>query len=333
MECCNRKGTTSSCCCWCGNNEATESANDTRPKQKYRCLRKFLAVTCSQLGLLVLLVLYLIGGTFLFNYLERENHQARLDHQVSEMKTAFDILTGFNNRAKRSSQWGLDITAEEMSLKCVNLQLATLLNEIARLNQDVHHEKLQNRLNELREITQEVTDLMTANDNALLSEVLEAVVHINLTSQIRAFQSFTMQKKRQFSPESIESEAMLSDFVRAVYKAIRAGWVPPPRTTSASPPTTYSFYQENRTNVRAIAPTMVSHESVLKTRLPRTDPWTMGGSLFYVFTVVTTIGNLNNCTFNFNDRQNFLFLLAERHFKAHNYHLFYCHGNFAIWDN
>lgn len=282
------------CCCTCRHQGTDDDddfglANDLHPRSRYKCLRKFLAITCSQIGLLIFIVLYLIGGSFLFTYLEREFQQARLNRGVTEVKSTFEQLTGGLNRVRRDLQQEMRPTPKQMALYCVDLQLQTLQSEVQRFQQNQTLNYLQGRLVELRQLRQEVENLIAIGETQMLEQILNEAVDINLTSQVHAFTGLTSMARGRQGLKVVTPPSLLNKFVLAVYKAVRAGWVPPP----LPPPTmiAHSYRGEDEPDARVRTPAP-HQESVLKVRTPRTDPWTLSGSLFYVITVITTIGEL-----------------------------------------
>ncbi|VDM34563.1 unnamed protein product [Hydatigera taeniaeformis] len=279
------------CCCTSRHrgvdDDDLELADASHPRLRYKCLRKFLAITCSQLGLLVLIILYLVGGTFLFTFLEREHQQARLNSGITEVKSTFEELTGGTNRIRRDLRQETMPTPQQMAFQCVDLQLQTLQNEVQRFQNNQTQKYLQERQDELRQLRHEVEDLIAIGEIHMLEQILNEAVEINLTSQVDTFMGLTSMPSSRLIPKEGVPSSLMNKFVLAVYKTIRAGWVPPPLT----PPTTVAISHkgEDRPDPRAIGPPS-QPESILKTRTPRTDPWTLSGSLFYVITVITTIG-------------------------------------------
>ncbi|VDK45974.1 unnamed protein product [Taenia asiatica] len=281
------------CCCACRHqgtdDDDFELANASPSRSKYKCLRKFLAITCSQIGLLIFIFIYLIGGTFIFNFLEREFQQARLNRGVTEVKSTFEQLTGRMNRFRRDLEQGMRPTPRQMALHCVNLQLQTLQVEVQRYQKNQTLQYLQGRQIQLRQLRQEVEDLIAIGETQMLEQILNEAVDINLTSQVHAFTDLTSMARGRQVHKAVAPPSLLNDLLRAAYKAFRAGWVPPP----LSPPTMTEFSIKGEDQPDAGPRTLASHqESILKIRTPRTDPWTLSGSLFYVTTVITTIGEL-----------------------------------------
>nr|CDS24584.1 potassium channel subfamily K 8 [Echinococcus granulosus] len=264
-----------------------ELANAPHPRSRYRCLRKFLAITCSQIGLLILIVLYLIGGTFLFTYLEREFQQSRLNREVMEVESTYEQLTGGVYRVRRDLGREMRPTSRQMARQCVDLQLQALQSEVKRLQNNQTPKYLQGREVELRQLREEVDDLNAIGETQMLEKILTQAVEINLTSQIHAFKGLLAPMRSRQMPEEVAPPNLLSNFVRAVYEAIRAGWVPPPPPSSTT--LAVSRDSKDRSTPRVMS-SPSSQESMWKSRTPRTDPWTLSGSLFYVITVITTIG-------------------------------------------
>ncbi|KAL5103546.1 Potassium channel subfamily K member 18 [Taenia crassiceps] len=280
-------------CCCTGRHRGVDDDNNfeltsaTQPRSRYKCLRKFLAITCSQLGLLIFLILYLIGGTFLFTYLEREYQQARLNREVTEVKSTFDQLTGGIYRVRRDLEQVMQPTPRQMALHCVDLQLQTLQSEVQRFRRNQTLKYLQGRQIELRQLRQEVEDLIAVGEVQMLEQILNEEVDINLTSQIQAFTGLASMTRGRQMPIDAAPTSLMNNFLRAVYEAIRAGWVPP--SQSPSKPTEVFNEDGLQPDVR-VRVSGSNQESILKSRTPRTDPWTLSGSLFYVITVITTIG-------------------------------------------
>ncbi|VDD83068.1 unnamed protein product [Mesocestoides corti] len=277
--------------CCCGHRQADESDAESddasHPRRRYVCLRKFLAITCSQLGLLVFIIAYLIGGCFLFTFLERENQQLLLSEGVSGIKDAYEELKGEVSRPTRSVDGDSPSAAHAIGLQCVDMQVNVLLEEVQRLQRRLNNEELRVRADELSQLKQEVTNLAILNEEEALGQRLSDSLQINLTAQIESFRKYTMNASRKTPDE--ESKQLFNSFVRSVYEAVRVGWVPPPLTeTTVDSPTRSSM--QPRTSSPPQNP--VQHESILKMRVPRTDPWSPSGSLFYVITVITTIGEL-----------------------------------------
>ncbi|KAM7540339.1 hypothetical protein Aperf_G00000025284 [Anoplocephala perfoliata] len=278
------------CCCRKAANQVDDQSdlNDeasARPPHKCRCLRKFLAITCSQLGLLIFLVIYLIGGSYLFTYLEREHQQTRLNQGIMEVQTTYEDLTESMRRVKRSLDGEISPRAKQMGLHCVDFQIETLQAEIQRLERRLSHEHLKTRAAELGELQQKMSAFKSLEKTEQLETILNQIVNINLTSQIRSYEKFLKRRRTSGAVSDISSEK-LNNLIRHVHDAVKAGWTPPSLTTDEGQHSISTF----SINPRARPPPSTTPPSILDSRLPRSDPWTLSGSLFYVITVITTIG-------------------------------------------
>lgn len=253
-----------------------------RPR-KHICLRKFLAVTCSQLGLLFVIVLYVVGGCFLFTYLERQPQQTRLNSQIDQVSRFFKEISGIQQRQRRSPGDGEE--THSIVMQCVNLQITALQRELTRLNAKMHNYQVRTRLEELVQLKNDVKSLNLLNNQKELEKILKDTLNIDLAEQTKAVEATTSfaTNTRQANPPP----GALEDFLRSVYDAIQAGWVPPPR----QPEVTLHANISKPQGPRGMPPPGGEGETrVFNRRLPQTDPWTLSGSLFFVITVITTIG-------------------------------------------
>lgn len=288
MGCCR------GCCCSKaaiqvdGQSDSSDEAF-TRPPRKCRCFRKFLAITCSQLGLLVFIILYLIGGSYLFNYLEREQHQSRLNQEIMDVKTSIDDITDSMGRVKRSLYEEISPKAQQIGLQCIDFQIETLLKEIDRLQRRIIHEHLKSRGAEIRQLQQEVSDLKNLGEIEQLEKSVDQALNINFSSQIKTYERFLRPTRTSVAFSDVPSEK-LNNLMRHVYNAIKAGWVLPPVSADEGQ---LSISTPSVNSRSRLAPS-TTPPSILNSRMPRSDPWTLSGSLFYVITVITTIGKTNN---------------------------------------
>lgn len=280
-------------CCCSAKNQTANSENDSyyeasfQQSHKCRCLRKVLAITFSQLGLFIIITLYLIGGAYLFNYLEREPHQKRLNDSLKVLEASFNNLTDSMKRLRRSTSDNTQPKARYIGYHCVDYQIEALHREIERLQQIINHEHLISRKTEIQRLRLKINDLMSLGETKLLNKVLNHSFQIDLPAQIRSYESVLNPGRHIDEVDDLNYKNKLHHFVKRIYEAVQAGWVIPSLEKGAE---TVPVTQNK--NTRLILPDNSSDSKVmeLRNRTPRTDPWTKAGSLFYVITVITTIG-------------------------------------------
>ncbi|KAM3180638.1 hypothetical protein ACTXT7_015900 [Hymenolepis weldensis] len=289
-------------CCRSAKTQDTDTENDSdyevssqRPL-KCRCLRKVLAIIFSQLGLFVLIALYLFMGAYLFNYLERGPHQKRLNESLHDLQNSFDDLTDTMSRVKRSLDGDILPKARYIGHQCINFQIEALQGEIERLQQIINHEYLVSRKAEISRLRREINDLISIGETELLNEVLDQSFNINLPNQIKIYQEILKPGRSVGANADPIYQKKLHHFVVKIYEAIKAGWVIPSLEEGGNERTaeTTSSVEIGEIKSRSGSDYLKAKEAALDNRTPRTDPWTKSGSLFYVITVITTIGKYDN---------------------------------------
>nr|CDS26041.2 potassium channel subfamily K 8 [Hymenolepis microstoma] len=259
-------------CCCSAKTQAENNENDS-----------YYEVASQRSGLSIIITLYLIGGAYLFNYLEREPHQKRLNDSLKVLQTSYDHLTDSMKRFKRSTSDNIQPKARHIGHRCIDYQIEALHREIERLQQVIHHEHLMSRKTEIQRLRLKINELMSSGEIKLLNEVLNHSFQIDLPAQIRSYKNILNPGRHIDEAADLNYDTKLHHFVMKIYEAVQAGWVIPSLERDVE---TVPVSQSDKAR---IAP---SDEEVmeLSNRTPRTDPWTKTGSLFYVITVITTIG-------------------------------------------
>ncbi|VDK85806.1 unnamed protein product, partial [Dibothriocephalus latus] len=271
------------CCgCCCGRMKKTTRNPQLPPAQmQYKCVRKCAAVTCSLLGLLFAIVVYLSIGSVLFRYLERDAQQARLAHGLWMLN---EVIENYNLGGKSVSKRADSLSSLQVEANlasyCLDQQFEAVIGELKRLK--AKKENVDSRVTEVMD-TEELEQLANA-------------IQMSYAEQMETF-ALLLSEQNQAERGGRRNMPIVSgdSVLTQVYEAILAGWRPEGSQRIKLPVTSRGELPKPMSLLRLGAKPRSNQRS--SDLLPpfnkpstKTDPWTYSGALFYAVTVITTIG-------------------------------------------
>ncbi|KAL7063277.1 hypothetical protein AAHC03_01739 [Spirometra sp. Aus1] len=281
-----------SCCGCCKKKKkTTECPKPPDSPMRYACVRKCTAVTCSLLGLLFAIVVYLSLGSVLFRYLERDAQQARLAKGMQLLNETFDKYNLQGRGIQRRSNYKDTRTVEKhLASYCLDQQFEAVIAELNRLV--AKKTDLKSRVAEVTQLRERAGKVTVSENSTDELEQLAEALSVSLSEQIETFALLLNEHKQvPLRSRRIQDVASAAVVLNNVYKAVLAGWRPSnsrkiklfPSTSIQEGPMPRSFGGDTALTPSELPPPFDKHTT-------RTDPWTYSGALFYAVTVITTIG-------------------------------------------
>uniref|UniRef100_A0A0V0J8Z8 Potassium channel subfamily K member 18 n=1 Tax=Schistocephalus solidus TaxID=70667 RepID=A0A0V0J8Z8_SCHSO len=277
-----------SCCgCYKKKKQNTTISKLPAPPMRYACVRKCTAVTCSILGLLLAIIVYLSIGSVLFRYLERDAQQARLVKGLSLLNDFISTYElGGKSVQKRADYFGSRTVEKHLASYCLDQQFEAVISELQRLS--AKKVALKSRVAEVIQLRERAGNVTAAEE----LEELAAALHIPLGEQVETF-SLLLHEHTQ-APWGIRKKmgtAPTTDVLTNVYEAVLAGWRPSSSPKmKLFPPATRPDRPSPRSFIGVKEPSPSDLTPLFDNKSTKTDPWTYSGALFYAVTVITTIG-------------------------------------------